>query len=155
MILLFFFCLYVYFKEMIEFLGEIDEPGKHKILCEEKSISSPLILPDNESKIPEEKFPALPSPPLPPGKPSNEDRISDAQMEGDDGSDHNEVEDEYKDAIFTDDINNFCKSECKLCGKTMTLKSLRAHLRLRHSGNIKEYRRLFGGVSYTTLTHHR
>ena len=112
-------------------------------------------MPDYESKVQEEKFLALPPPPLPASKLSSEDGISDPQMERDDGSDQNEVEDEYKDAIFTDDINNFCKSECKLCGKTMTLKSLRAHLRLRHSGNIKEYRRLFGGVSYTTLTHHR
>ena len=63
---------------------------------------------------------------------------------------------EYVETVtLSDNMNDYCKTKCKICGELSTLASLRHHVRLKHAIKITDYKKVYGLLDIVEKFHHK
>merc|ERR1712217_794894 len=64
---------------------------------------------------------------------------------------------EEDERVFSNDMDDACRTKCKVCESEVTMNQMRAHTKNKHSITIKEYKELFGNHrdSIVKYVHHR
>ena len=63
---------------------------------------------------------------------------------------------EYLETVaLSDNIKDYCKTECKICGKLYNLSILRAHVKSQHGIRITDYKKIYGLLDLVEKFHHK
>ena len=63
---------------------------------------------------------------------------------------------EYLETVtLSDNLKDYCKTECKICGKLYNLSILRAHVKSQHGIRITDYKKIYGLLDLVEKFHHK